>query len=362
MRILLLGGTGVIGSDLCHELNRLGLRVSITTRRRNFTSNIANVIVGDAMNDEWLHEVLKEGWDIIVDFMVYKTQHFQSRYKKILSCTGHYYFLSSSRVFADSKIVNEDSKQLIELYDGVGRSSIKDNYAIPKCEQERVLRESGFSNWTILRPYITYGVGRMQFGVWEAKVWLRRALQSKFVVAGNEWIDSKTTLTSSSDCALIMSRIISNDPISSSDYNVVSGDCLSWREIWDIYEEVLLRLGYTVKGLFEVDSGCYVFDEIGLFPILYDRSYDRVFDNAKLAPFLDSERILSTRDLLKRDLKRTISSNLYLGTSNFVQEGLLDNVTGDKHIAGFGRKSNYLRYFISKNYPPLIKTYKKYVF
>ncbi len=51
-----------------------------------------------------------------------------------------------------------------------------DEYGMAKGREENLLRETGRTNWTIIRPYITYNSNRIQLGVYEKENWLRRAL------------------------------------------------------------------------------------------------------------------------------------------------------------------------------------------
>ena len=52
-------------------------------------------------------------------------------------------------------------------------------YALAKAREENVLTESGFNNFTIIRPYITYYNNRLQLGIFEKEIWLQRALDGK---------------------------------------------------------------------------------------------------------------------------------------------------------------------------------------
>ena len=54
---------------------------------------------------------------------------------------------------------------------------------LTKALQENLLRASGYKNWTIVRPYITFSDIRLQLGVYEKEQWLYRALQGRAIVS-----------------------------------------------------------------------------------------------------------------------------------------------------------------------------------
>ena len=102
-RILLLGGTGVIGTFLVPELKKSGYSVFITSRTAHRSDDPdVTYIEGNAKDDAFLDACLAQGYDAIVDFMIYSTEQFKSRYKKLMASTQHYLFLSSYRVYGDN--------------------------------------------------------------------------------------------------------------------------------------------------------------------------------------------------------------------------------------------------------------------
>lgn len=93
MKILLLGGTGAMGSHLADILSKDNRNeIVITTRKERESRNNVSYRVSNAHNTEFLKELLITNWDVIVDFMVYNTQEFRSRVDMLLaSCCLRYY-------------------------------------------------------------------------------------------------------------------------------------------------------------------------------------------------------------------------------------------------------------------------------
>lgn len=107
MRILILGGTGAMGKPLVEILSRSlpNSQIIVTSRSARESRSNITYIMGDAHNNIFLKDILKDKWDVIVDFMVYNTQCFADRVDLLLCSTSQYIFLSSSRVYANSIIL-----------------------------------------------------------------------------------------------------------------------------------------------------------------------------------------------------------------------------------------------------------------
>lgn len=163
MRILVLGGTGAMGSHVCRRLAARGELITCTTRRECAPEPGIEYVVGDAHDDEFLDRLLEDNWDDIVDFMVWSTEDFRKRYRALLAATDQYIFTSSYRVYVDSPAIHESSPRLLDVVDDLEYLAA-DECALPKACCEDLLFNDGRCNWTIVRPAITYdgGVGRLQ--------------------------------------------------------------------------------------------------------------------------------------------------------------------------------------------------------
>ena len=151
MKVLLLGGTGVIGTYLSNKLNEKGYRIFITTRSPNKLS-VDNIhyICGNAMDFSFVKTVVElQKWDVIVDFMTYRTKQFAERIDLLLSHTKQYVFLSSARVYGNLEHpIKESSPKLLDYIKDEEYLST-DEYALTKARQENILFSSKHSNYTI---------------------------------------------------------------------------------------------------------------------------------------------------------------------------------------------------------------------
>lgn len=140
MNILILGGTGSIGAALVNILKTTNWNVAVTSRKAKDRVGNVTYIEGNAHEKMFLKECLhKEKWDAIVDFMAYTTKEFSERYELFLKNTNQYFFLSSSRVYAESDSpITENSARLLDVCSD--EEYLKtDEYALAKARQENLL-------------------------------------------------------------------------------------------------------------------------------------------------------------------------------------------------------------------------------
>lgn len=286
MKILLLGGTGAIGKPLANQLADRGDDVYITTRsdRISEKENI-HYLKGNAHNASFVKSILSSNYNAVVDFMHYDTNEFRSYVNSYLDLTNQYIFISSSRVYANSnnEKITEDTPRLLDV------SNDKDflatnEYSLTKARNEDLLRNSGRSNWTIIRPYITFNSDRLQLGIYEKEVWLYRVCQNKTVVIGEDMLNCLTTMTYGCDVANYLARIVGNSKAFGQVIHITTNQAVRWKNVLDIYSKVLEeKLGRAPKFLYFKDSSelCDTF-RWQKYQLIYDRLFNRVFDNSKL--------------------------------------------------------------------------------
>ena len=304
MRILVLGGTGAMGGYLCKYLSVADNQVFVTTRsKKESERNNINYIIGNAHNDDFLSQLLKDEWDCIVDFMVYNTKEFELRAEKLLSATKQYVFLSSARVYADSRnLITEKSPRLLDSC--VDEEYLAtDEYALTKARQENILFENSKKNWTIIRPYITYSDQRLQLGVLEKEEWLYLALYGNALIFSKDIASHITTLTYGSDVAKGIAAIIGKSNALGETFHITGNYCdISWNDIFLLYKETLKDHGifpqvYLTENCYRIDTSP------AKYQVLYDRLYNRKFDNSKISKFLDVDSFVKPKEGLKKCLE-----------------------------------------------------------
>ncbi len=228
MKVLILGGTGAMGVHLVQLLARDCVEVVVTSRSRQNSKGSVQYMQGDAHDMDFLQTILQDHWDAIVDFMVYTTASFKERVHLLLEGTSQYIFISSARVYANSsKPISETSSRLIDVSHDLEFLST-DEYSLTKARQEDVLRDSHHSNWTIIRPYITYSKNRLQLGVLEKEEWLYRALHNRTIVFSKDIYSRLTTLTYGLDVSIGIMSVIGNSMTLGNSFHITSNDPKRW--------------------------------------------------------------------------------------------------------------------------------------
>lgn len=303
MKVLVLGGTGAMGTHLVDLLISDGFEVAVTSRTRNGTNDTLRYIQGNAQDDVFIKNVLREKWDIIVDFMVYSTVNFQRRVKLLLSATSQYVFLSSARVYADSPtLITEESLRLLDVSEDQTFLST-DEYALSKARQENVLMKSDKKNWTIIRPYITYNEDRLQLGVLEKEDWLYRALHGRTIIFSEDINSKATTLTFGLDVAKGIRSILGNNSAAGEVFHITTSQSVLWKEVLAMYMDTLERhLGYRPKLLLQNLNGFCEWHP-AKYQVMYDRMFDRRFDNQKINGYINTSEFSDALTGLKKCLE-----------------------------------------------------------
>ncbi len=312
MRILLLGGTGAMGKHLSDILASGKNEISVTTRKKKSDKENVKYIEGNAHDNDFLEALLKEKYDCIVDFMAYSTDEFKTREERLLSSTGHYVFLSSSRVYADSKTpINENSPRLLDVCTDEEYLAT-DEYALSKARQENILFDSPRKNWTIIRPYITYSENRLQLGVLEKESWLFSALNCRSLVFSRDIAEHTTTLTYGYDVARGIASIIGNKKAFGEAFHITGNNAITWQKVYELYGDVLKENGCQFEEILRAKT--YRLESNGKYQVLYDRYYDRIFDNSKIAQFINVADFTKPEDGLKKCLAEFLKNPKFICT------------------------------------------------
>lgn len=347
MKVLILGGTGAMGVHLVSLLaENISASITVTSRTRSGYDGRVEYIAGNAKDENFINELLSQHWDVIVDFMVYSTQEFKSKYEQFLQSTNQYIYLSSSRVYANSEYpLTESSPRLLDVSnDQVYLAT--DEYALTKARQENLLFDSIHKNWTIIRPYITYSDERLQLGVLEKEDWLYRALRGRTIIDSKDIQSKSTTLTSGRDVARGIVAIMGKPSALGEAFHITSGVSIFWKEVSDIYFSVLeSHLKHRPKMLLQ-DLNEFMQWRAGKYQITCDRLYDRCFDNHKINKYIDTSDFIKPQFGLAQCLERFIKSgNSNFKALNWKAEAIKDRIVHERtslfEISSLKQKTKY---------------------
>lgn len=349
MNVLILGGTGAMGVHLVQMMAETGCEVYVTSRKAHDTER-ANLhyIQGNAHDKDFLRGILgRLKYDAIVDFMVYQEKEFGDRIELLLEAAKQYVFISSSRVYADSRTpITEHSPRLLDVVEDPEYLNTEE-YALTKARQEDLLQKSSYKNWTIVRPYITYSEERLQLGMFEKEQWLYRALHGRTIVFSKEVSSKLTTLTYGYDVAKVISGLIGNQKALGECVHVVASSSKTWQEIMDIYLDTLERISGKRPKVMLLDDFTPIEKVMNShYQLRYDRLLNRVFDNSKVEKICGQVEFVDVSLGVQECLERFLKEERKFHPISWRYEAVFDRITGEraslKEIPTFKSKIRYL--------------------
>ena len=322
-----------------------GVNIVVTSRKERESEKNIKYIRGNAHDLTFLQQVLKtKDWDAIIDFMSYKTDEFRQRYELLLNSTNQYIFLSSARVYADSREpLTEDSPRLLDVCDDQDYLAT-DEYALTKARQEDLLIKSGKVNWTIVRPYITFSESRLQLSAAEKEYWLWGALAGKSILYSRDLAAKYTTLTYGYDVARGIASLISKGEAMGQAFNITTSESHLWSEVLENYLDVLEQKIGRRPQVKMVDTWNPLMSG-GVDQIKKDRLYNRRFDNTRISKFIDTGTFKQTLPAMAECLAIFIEKQDFkeISWSNEARKDrLLGERTSIRKIKGLKQKIKYL--------------------
>lgn len=351
MKVLLIGGTGAMGVPLTELLAKnKNNKILVTSRSKYPDSDNISYIQGDIRQEKFLDLILEmEPYDAIFDFMVYSTNEFETILPRYLSTTKQYFFFSSSRCYAgSSSIISENSPRLIDVCKDKEYLET-DEYGLAKGKEENILYNCGKKNWTIIRPYITYNIYRIQLGVYEKENWLRRALNGQTIILPKDIAEKKTSLTYGPDVAKVLVKLIGNEKAFGEAFHITTNECHTWNEIFMFYCDIVERETGKRPKIKYVENSIDLQTVWNKWQIRYDRLYDRTFCNSKIEDAIGECSYRPTFEGVDECLTNFLKKPIWRDM-NWRYEAWCDKQTGEwpkfAEIKGIRMKIRYLKWRI----------------
>ena len=327
-KILVLGGTGAMGVYLVPKLIERGYAVDVASLDK-VESEVPNLryFTGDCFDIDYVSGLLKNGYDGIVDFMIYNQDKFEKRHKMFLDNTSHYIYLSTYRIYANEEHpVKETSPRLLDVSADEAFLAT-DDYSLYKAKGEDVLLGSSYKNWTAIRPAITYSKRRFQLVTLEAPNVVKRALNGKKVVLPKEAKDVKATMSWAGDVAEMIARLLFNEKAYREIFTVSTAEHMTWGEVADIYKELIGLEAVWVDAVDYVNilSQNKPIPNGNWYQLIYDRLFDRVMDNSKILGVtgMKQSELTGLYDGLKRELAGVTAETFKYGPSSELMDAYL---------------------------------------
>lgn len=348
-----------MGLPLAYELALKGNEVWITSRKKHQDTEHINYIVGNAMDDVFFNELLLQNYDVIVDFMIYTEEKLSARIKKFLDNTSQYIFISSCRVYAPSENpITEDSPRLLDICND-GEYLRTNEYAIAKAKEENIIINQKKQNWTIVRPSVTYNVGRLQLGCYEVDNWLPRCLNNRSIVFHRDLANIHTPMTLGDDVSKAMVGIVGNYRALGEIIQIAGSETKTWEEILSIYSKTLKEKNIFSKVVWQQSS----FTAAKILGREYQRKYaklvDREFDSRKIERICGYKIEYTPIDGGVRQCLLDTLANKRSFNTNYMLEAYQDRITGEKNYSKYNLKDE-IKYMICRYTPYMKKRFKGY--
>lgn len=302
MKVLIVGGTGVISSAVVNEAVKQGVDVTCINRGNNhgITPNpMVTTLHFDVRNREVADEHLEgKYYDVVVDFICFNAEQTKYSLNLFQDKCNQYVFISTDSVYKLQKDGHYDET--------TPQSNPEWAYSYQKAECEEIVKNfcgKHHLKYTIVRPSITYGDTRIPYGFMPAYGYhysiVDRIKAGKPVVCWNGG-QNKQTIMRVEDFAQGMVGLWGNEQAYNESFGIC-GEVVTWEEVLQAIEEAI--------GLKAIRVDVPVDTIIKKLPsrkgeFLVDRASDHCVSNEKLRRAVPSFTINYP---LKKGVATTIS-------------------------------------------------------
>ena len=275
MKVLFVGGTGVISSACSRLAVRRGVELYLLNRGRTErpAPEGAQVLHGDIRDQASAERALGEAtFDAVVDWIVFTPEQVEADIALFRGRTGQYVFISSASAYQKpiSHLPITESTPLCNPFWAYSRAKIA-------CEERlvRVYREEGFPI-TIVRPSHTYD--RTMVPLMGGYTDIDRMRKGKKVVVHGDGT-SLWVLTHHEDFAKGFVGLLGNDHAIGHAVQITSDEVLTWNQIYTIMghaagvEPQIVHVPSEVIARLDAEVGA---------GLLGDKAHSVIFDNSKL--------------------------------------------------------------------------------
>lgn len=275
LKILFIGGTGVISSACTHLCHQEGHTLYLLNRGNTNRSIPAGIehIKGDIRDIEDIKRQLKdETFDVVVDWIAFTPGHVRNTARLFHGKTAQYIFISSASAYKKPKEwrpVTENTPLENPVWEYSHQKILCEAYLMERYH------ESGFPI-TIVRPSHTYDKTKIPLpGGYTA---LHRLLNKQPVILHGDGT-SLWTLTHHTDFARGFLGVLGNSDCIGEAYHITSDEVLTWNRIC----ELLAEAAGVEPVICHIPSGLISrYDKEWGDGLLGDKAHCMVFDNSKI--------------------------------------------------------------------------------
>jgi nucleoside-diphosphate-sugar epimerase len=280
MKVLVLGGTGVISSAIVKELLKKNHEVSIFNRanRKVVFEGEVEQIVGDKTDKAEFEKLMKnKKYDVVIDMICFNIEDAKTTIKVFKDAAEQIIFTSSSSVYKKPHKSLPTIEAQEELFDNPDFK-----YAYEKAEVEiylkNLIKEEKLPI-TIVRPSLTFGIGAQNIGVLRQNYGIvDRIRKGKALVMFGDGT-TPISFTFAPDIAKGYVGLVGNKKSYGEDYHITSEEICTWN---DLYIEIGKIIGIAPK-IVHIPSEilCSISPEL-FSHLYYEKAYAAIYDNSKI--------------------------------------------------------------------------------
>ncbi|WP_022884393.1 SDR family oxidoreductase [Glaciibacter superstes] len=276
LRVLIIGGTGIISTAVVAETARRGHKVHTLSRSGEDAGpqpQGVRALRADVRDASAVAEAIDGlSFDAVVQFVAFEPEHVRADLEMFAGRTSQYIFISSASAYQTppSRLPVTESTPLRNPYWEYSRKKIA-------CEDvlAAAYRDTGFPV-TIVRPSHTYNPSMIPFdGGWTV---VERMRQGREVVVPGDGT-SLWTITHHTDFARAFVGLYGRDEAIGEAFHITSDEALTWNAI---YGHIARAAGVDPKLVHVASASIAAADPEWGAALLGDKANSMVFDNSKI--------------------------------------------------------------------------------
>jgi nucleoside-diphosphate-sugar epimerase len=275
MKVLFIGGTGVISSECSKLCIEKGMDLFLLNRGKSFRTapEKARVINADIRDvDAVQNAIAGQRFDVVVDWIAFNEEHVKNDFQIFNNLTEQYIFISSASAYQKPipKLPITEETPLENRFWAYSRAKID-------CEKYlmRMHRENGFPV-TIVRPSHTYDQTKNPLRI--DYLPFHRMKENKPIIIHDDG-NSLWTLTHTRDFAKGFVGLLGNKNSIGEAYQITSDETLTWNEIASLLAD---KAGYDLKIAHIPTELIKKYDDEWGDGLLGDKAHSVKFDNSKI--------------------------------------------------------------------------------
>ena len=284
MKVLFIGGTGIIGTACTALAAERGIDLTLLNRGRRAAQLPPGVktLVADIEDESGAARALAgASYDAVVDWIAFTPAQIERDIRLFRGRARQFVFISSASVYQRpvSHYLITESTPLANPYWDYSRNKIA-------CEERltRAYREEGFPI-AIVRPSLTYGDTQITLAVnsWARSYTVvdRMRRGKKVIVPGDG--SSLWTITHNSDFAKGLIGLLGNPRTVGHAFHITSDEVMCWDQFYTIVAQAAGAEPKLVHMTSDFLAACQP-EELG--SLTGDKSSSVVFDNSKIRRFV----------------------------------------------------------------------------